>query len=94
MVTRRIRLKDPFHLRCVPVHLASLVELKRKSDLFHAAHSLVDAYPSLAVSWFAVGCYYYCIARFDAARRAELVRRRRRLWISPCNHWCFRLSCG
>jgi len=68
-LTSKIRAKDPFHLRCLKVHLAALVELKRKSELFHTAHQLVDAYPSLAMSWFAVACYYYCIGKYEAARR-------------------------
>ncbi|GBG32886.1 Anaphase-promoting complex subunit 6 [Hondaea fermentalgiana] len=68
-LTSKIRAQDPFHLRCIKVHLAALVELKRKSELFHTAHQLVDAYPSLAVSWFAVACYYYCIGKYEAARR-------------------------
>ena len=29
----------------------------------------MEEYPTRAVSWFAVGCYYYCVRRFDAARR-------------------------
>jgi len=30
---------------------------------------LVDTHPSLAVSWYAVGCYYYLIRKYDRARR-------------------------
>lgn len=30
-------------------------------ELFALAHNLVDLYPDLAVSWFAVGCYYHTI---------------------------------
>jgi len=68
-ITKQVRSKDPYHLRCITVYLASLVELKRKSELFHTAHQLVDAYPSQAVSWFAVACYYFCILKYDSARR-------------------------
>ena len=68
-LTRHIRLKDPYHLRCIPVHLASLVELKYKSELFYTAHLLIESYPNNHLSWFAVGCYYYCIGRYDAAGR-------------------------
>jgi len=68
-VTKKIRAVDPYHLRCITVHVASLVELKRKSELFHTAHQLVDSYPSHAIAWFAVGCYYFCIGKFDPARR-------------------------
>jgi len=68
-VAKRIREQDPYHLRSITVYLASLVELGKKSELFHTSHALVDAYPTQAVSWFAVGCYYYAIEKYDAARR-------------------------
>jgi len=32
-------------------------------------HQLVEAYPQLPISWFAVGCYYYLIRKYDLARR-------------------------
>lgn len=51
------------------MHLAALVTLKQKVELFRIAHGLVDAYAALPVSWFAVGCYYYCIENFEQARR-------------------------
>jgi anaphase-promoting complex subunit 6 len=38
-------------------------------ELFSLAHNLVDLYPNLAISWFAVGCYYYIIGKSDYARR-------------------------
>lgn len=68
-LTQWIRKRDPYQLKCVTVHLAALVELKKKSELFYFAHSLVDAYPTRAVAWFAVGCYYYSIGKFDVSRR-------------------------
>lgn len=33
----------------------------RFPELFALAHNLVDLYPDLAISWYAVGCYYYVI---------------------------------
>ena len=60
---------DPFHMRCLPIHIALLVELKKTNSLFQVAHSLVDLYPEWSTSWFAVGCYYYVSGRQDPARR-------------------------
>lgn len=54
---------------CVEVRAACLVELKRSSELFAFAHSLVDAYPHAWTSWYAVGCYYYLIGKSELARR-------------------------
>eukprot|EP00090_Calanus_glacialis_P007311 TRINITY_DN15756_c0_g1_i1.p1 TRINITY_DN15756_c0_g1~~TRINITY_DN15756_c0_g1_i1.p1 ORF type:complete len:616 (-),score=231.15 TRINITY_DN15756_c0_g1_i1:943-2790(-) len=60
---------DPYHARCLPIHIALLVELKKTNCLFQVAHSLVDLYPEWSTSWFAVGCYYYLSGRQDPARR-------------------------
>ncbi|KAJ8724594.1 hypothetical protein PYW08_016068 [Mythimna loreyi] len=54
---------------CVDVRAACLVELKKSSELFAFAHSLVDAYPNAWTSWYAVGCYYYLIGKSELARR-------------------------
>jgi anaphase-promoting complex subunit 6 len=61
--------RDPYHLACMPIHLAAALELKRKNELFLLAHKLVQEYPQKAIAWFAVGCYYYCIRNYDSARR-------------------------
>lgn len=60
---------DPYHLRCLPTHIALLVELGKKNDLFVTAHRLVDNYPELPLTWFAVGCYYLLTKQHDHARR-------------------------
>jgi anaphase-promoting complex subunit 6 len=61
--------KDPFQLKALPVYLAVTVELRKKNELFICAHKLVEEYPEKPIAWFAVGCYYYCVRKFDAARR-------------------------
>jgi hypothetical protein len=33
------------------------------SDLFQLAHRLVKLYPEEAISWYAVGCYYFVIGK-------------------------------
>eukprot|EP00267_Zea_mays_P029606 XP_008660357.1 anaphase-promoting complex subunit 6 isoform X4 [Zea mays] len=61
--------RDPFHLKCTLVHLATAMELGHCNDLYLLACNLVKDYPQKALSWFAVGCYYYCIKKYDQARR-------------------------
>ncbi|XP_057958484.1 anaphase-promoting complex subunit 6 isoform X2 [Malania oleifera] len=61
--------KDPFHLKCTLVHLAAAMELGNSNELYLWACNLVKDYPQKALSWFAVGCYYYCINKFDQSRR-------------------------
>jgi len=61
--------RDPFHLKSTLVHLATALELGHSNDLYLLACNLVKDYPQKALSWFAVGCYYYCIKKYDQARR-------------------------
>ncbi|KAK1321426.1 Anaphase-promoting complex subunit 6 [Acorus calamus] len=61
--------RDPFHMKCTLVHLAATMELGRSNELYLMACNLVRDYPQKALSWFAVGCYYYCIKKYDQARR-------------------------
>ncbi|XP_072179997.1 cell division cycle protein 16 homolog [Diadema setosum] len=68
-ITRSVLESDPFHERCLPVHVATLVELRLSNELFYLAHRLVDLHPDKAVSWFAVGCYYYIVGKNEPARR-------------------------
>ncbi|KAF6158942.1 hypothetical protein GIB67_023925 [Kingdonia uniflora] len=61
--------RDPFHLKCTLVHLATAMELGHSNELYLMACNLVREYPQKALSWFAVGCYYYCIKKYDQSRR-------------------------
>ncbi|CAH0552716.1 unnamed protein product [Brassicogethes aeneus] len=69
VLTENILKQDPYHDSCLPIHISCLVELKQSNKLFSLAHNLVDLYPNMAISWFAVGCYYYIIEKSDYARR-------------------------
>ena len=85
-LARRVYGADPYDFACVPVYLASMVELGLKHELFYCAHELVRAYPKHAASWFAVGCYYLLVGKNDAAQRyfhksAKLAPRFAPAWI-------------
>lgn len=68
-VCRKVLEKDQFHKLCVPLYVSTLVHLNKVTKLFEIAHSLVKQYPQDAVSWFAVGCYYFLIGNMDPARK-------------------------
>ncbi|CAN0923794.1 Anaphase-promoting complex subunit 6 [Linum grandiflorum] len=57
--------KDPFHYRSTLVHLAAAMELGNSNELYVMASNLVRDEPQRALSWFAVGCYYYCIKKYE-----------------------------
>ena len=68
-LTSAVMAFDPYHENCLSIHISCLVELKKSSELFRLAHNLVDNYPHKATAWYAVGCYYYLIEKYEQARR-------------------------
>lgn len=68
-LTSSVLENDPWHDGCLQLHIATLVELKKSNDLYYLAHKLVDNQPEMAISWFAVGCYYYLVKKYEAARK-------------------------
>jgi len=67
-LTKQVIEEDPYNQTCLPIHISTLVELNKKSELFSLSHKLVDAYKESAVTWFAVACYYYSIKKYATAR--------------------------
>ncbi|XP_078177095.1 anaphase promoting complex 6 isoform X1 [Carex rostrata] len=89
-LTSAILEKDAFHLKCVLYYLVASVELNRPNDIYVMADSLVKNYPNKAVSWFAVGCYYYCIKKYSQARQhfskaTSIEGTYAPAWIATCN---------
>ncbi|KAL5116590.1 anaphase-promoting complex subunit Cut9 [Pleosporales sp. CAS-2024a] len=60
---------DKYNFSVMPVHLASLHELRQTNALYLLAHELADTNPQEACSWLAVGIYYLAIGRIAEARR-------------------------
>ncbi|KAL9643884.1 hypothetical protein ABK040_013295 [Willaertia magna] len=67
-LTKFIIEDDPYNQNCLPIHISTLVELNKKSELFELSHKLVEAYKDSPISWYSVGCYYYCIKKYASAR--------------------------
>lgn len=68
-ITTHILKDDPFHSKALLVHLATSVQLKKKAELYRIGHRLVGACPDSPLSWYAAGCYYYCVEKQEEARR-------------------------
>lgn len=60
---------DRYQQECLPIYLSCMVYKKQKSDLFLLSHQLVENNPNSALSWYAVGCYYMCIQKYELARK-------------------------
>lgn len=61
--------RDLHHSECLTIHISSLMEIDKPTQLFDIAHKLVDLYPENPISWFSVGCYYLVINKVEPARR-------------------------
>jgi anaphase-promoting complex subunit 6 len=60
----------PNHRETLPLHLACLTQLPRlASSLFMLAHRLVRDDPLSAISWYAIGLWYFTGHRWVDARR-------------------------
>ena len=69
-ICRQIISDDPHVEENILVtYLAALVELEERHELFANAHTLVETQPRNAVSWLAVGYYYFSCGKPEVARR-------------------------
>jgi len=68
-ITSDIMRDDPLHHKCVPLHIALLVDMKETNELFQLAHTLVEHYPEWSIAWYGVGCYYFSTGKQDNARK-------------------------
>merc|ERR1740128_331407 len=66
---QKIMKEDPYHQGCLPIYITCLVAMKKSQALFRLSHELVDCDPDNATAWYAVGCYYYVIDKFEEARK-------------------------
>jgi len=78
---------DPYDERGLSVYIASMVELQLKTELFYLGHELVNSFPKSAMSWYAVGSYYWCcVGKLDLAQKfllkaTKLDKRFCKAWI-------------
>jgi anaphase-promoting complex subunit 6 len=61
--------QDPLYFDIIPVYVSCLAELNQVAELYSCAHNLIDNYHGYALSWFAVGTYYFLIKKYDLARK-------------------------
>jgi len=83
---RQAYILDPYDDRALYVYVAAMVELKLKTELFYLGHELVNSFPKKAMSWYTVGCYYWCCGKYELAQKhllkaTKLDKRCAKAWI-------------
>jgi anaphase-promoting complex subunit 6 len=68
-LTSAVLAQDPHNFAIMPLHLASLYELRENHALYLLSHSIIDSNPSEPGAWLAIGVYYLAINQIAEARR-------------------------
>ncbi|GAA6002404.1 anaphase promoting complex subunit CDC16 [Rhodotorula paludigena] len=69
-ITSHILARHPSHRPTLPLHLSCMHHLPNlRSRLFLFAHDLVENEPDDAISWYAVGLWYFAGKRWEESRR-------------------------
>jgi anaphase-promoting complex subunit 6 len=86
-LARQAYTSDPFDSRGLLIYIACLVDLAMKTELFYLGHELSSSYPKMAVSWYAVGCYYLACKKYEAAQKylqiaTKMDKRFAKAWVA------------
>ncbi|GAA5914945.1 uncharacterized protein JCM6883_001771 [Sporobolomyces salmoneus] len=69
-VTTKILNLNPSHRPTLPLHLSCMQQIPNmRSRLFLLAHEMVEKEPDDAISWYAVGLWYFAGKRWEESRR-------------------------
>lgn len=63
-ILKKMMDEDPYYVDIVPLYCSVLIELDKQGEHYYLAHKLVSANPDSAISWYAVGSYYYLIRKY------------------------------
>ncbi|CAM9179956.1 unnamed protein product, partial [Ectocarpus fasciculatus] len=87
-LAREAYIIDPFDWNGgVLVYIVSMVELGLKTELFYLGHELAQSHPGQAVTWYCIGCYYWCCKKLAMAqaflqKTTKLDKRFARGWVA------------
>jgi anaphase-promoting complex subunit 6 len=68
-ITQNILKQDPYHLPTIIIFIACCVINNSTKDLYRLGQEMVKCFPELALSWYAVSCYYYSLGKHVMTRR-------------------------
>lgn len=67
--TRETYTRDPKQRHSLIVYISSMVQLRHQHELFYLSHQLNATQPNDAISWYAVGAYYWSIQKYEQAHK-------------------------
>ncbi|KAI9597661.1 hypothetical protein BDF19DRAFT_383223 [Syncephalis fuscata] len=68
-ITKRLLETEQFHPAVLTTHIACLYELRDEHQLYRLSKEMVERFSERPVTWFGVGCYYFCVKQTAEARR-------------------------
>ena len=66
---KKINEEDFYNLDLIPMLCSSLIELNKIVDLYSLAYRLGNNCTDKFIPWYAVGCYYYSIKKYEISRK-------------------------
>ena len=69
LLLKKLNEDDFYNLKIIPMLCSCLIELDKVGDLYPLAYKLANNCSEKFISWYAVGCYYYSIKKYDMSRK-------------------------
>ena len=66
---KKINEDDFYNLELIPMLCSSMIELNKIVDLYSLAYKLGNNCNDKFIPWYAVGCYYYTIKKYEISRK-------------------------
>ena len=66
---KKINEDDFYNLELIPMLCSSMIELNKIVDLYSLAYKLGNNCNDKFIPWYAVGCYYYAIKKYEISRK-------------------------
>ena len=66
---KKINDDDFYNLEIIPMLCSSMIELNKIGDLYSLSYKLANNCGEKYISWYAVGCYYYSIKKYEMSRK-------------------------
>ena len=66
---KKINEEDFYNLELIPMLCSSMIELNKIVDLYSLAYKLGNNCNDKFIPWYAVGCYYYAIKKYEISRK-------------------------